>query len=61
MYVIEMKPDRQFNMGEYCFKTKAEVQEWLERLTDYQIGRIISIDKLNKHSTRSAWYDFFKY
>lgn len=59
MYVIEMKVTTRYAQGEYNFETKKEAQEFLESLNEYEIERIISIEKYNKHSFRSAWHDFF--
>lgn len=59
MYVIEMRKTRVYDQGEYCFNTKKDTQEFLERLNDYEIESIMSIEKYNKSSFRSAWYDFF--
>jgi len=60
MYVIEMKIDKQYNQKEYCFETKKETEKFLANLNNAQIEKIISIEKYNKKSFRSAWYDFFE-
>lgn len=59
MYVIEMKATKCYQQGEYCFDNKKDTREFLEKLNDYEIMSIISIEKYNKSSFRSAWYDFF--
>lgn len=59
MYVVNMKITPVHQQGEYIFKTKAECQQFLESLNDYEIEQIISIEKYNKKSFRSAYYDFF--
>lgn len=59
MYVINMKITKVYSMGEYVFNSKNKVNEFLNGLTDYEIESIISIEKYNKHSFRSAWNDFF--
>lgn len=61
MYVIEMKPTKQYAQGTYTFETKDQVFDFLEKLNDYEIESILSIEKYNKHSYRNAWYDFFEY
>lgn len=60
MYVINMAITKQHGNGEYVFQSKSECQKFLESLNDYEIESIISIEKYNKKSFRSAWYDFFK-
>ena len=59
MYVINMKVTRQYAQGEYTFNHKSDCRKFLEGLNDYEIESIISIEKYNKSSFRSAWYDFF--
>lgn len=59
MYVVNIKKTKVHQQGEYAFKTKKETQSFLESLNDYELECIISIEKYNKHSFRSAWDDFF--
>ena len=59
MYVISMKPDRQYMAGDYVFQTKKECQEFLESLHEGQLEKITEIWKYNKKSSRNAYYDFF--
>lgn len=59
MYVIEMRATKTYQQGEYSFDTKKDTREFLEQLNDYELMSIISIEKYNKCSFRSAWYDFF--
>lgn len=61
MYVITMKITTIHSNGEYAFNTKKDCQKFLDELNDYEIEQIISIEKYNKHSCRSAWHDFFEY
>lgn len=61
MYIIYLKKDRQYDQGEYGFRTKKEAQEFLESLNPYQLENIQAIEKYNKKSFRTAWKDFFNY
>lgn len=59
MYVVNMKNTRQYAQGEYVFNSKKETQNFLESLNNYELDRIVSIEKYNKNSCKNGWYDFF--
>lgn len=59
MYTIVMKQTKTYAQGEYTFSTKAQCQEFLENLNDYEIECIISIEHYTKRGCKSAWYEFF--
>ena len=60
MYEVIMNYTPKFSNREYAFKTKKECNDFLQEVVNAGCyDEIITITKYNKHSFRSAWYDFF--
>ena len=60
-YHLEMLPDAQYAMGDYYFKTRKEVDDFLDTLSPGQLEKITGITKYNEKSWRNAWNDFFEW